>query len=92
MLTHPSFSQFKQLSLKCIVKKEVSFEDHWLISYSTSLQSPHLGKGDAEKATSKDYKSEQNRATGWITLLGQLGFAPASQLNWEQPEIRCYWE
>lgn len=71
---------------------KISFDDHWLMSYSTSLQSPPLEKGDGEKATSKDYKSVQNRVTDWTTLLGELGFAPASQLNWKWPEIRCYWE
>lgn len=72
------------------MEKEFSFDDHCAMSCSTSSQSPPLEMGAAEKVTSKGYKSVQNSHRD--NTLRELGFSPASQLNWNQPEIRCYWE
>lgn len=87
---HRLLSHFKECQSKIgeslRVEKEFSFGDH-----STSQWSPPLEKGIVEKVTSRDYKSVQNSHRVDDTLR-ELGFSPASQLNWNQPEIRCYWE
>lgn len=71
--------------------EEFSLDDHCAMSYSTSLQSPPLEKGVAEKVTIRGYKSLQISHSVDNTLR-EMGFSPASQLNWNQSETRCYWE
>lgn len=92
---HHLLSHFKNAQSKIWeslrVEKELSFHDHCAMSYSTSLWSPLLEKGVAEKVTTRDYGSVQN-SHRVDNILRELGFSPASQLNWNQPEIRCYQE